>query len=166
MVVSVGGLWLCSGRLDEKKTFFLLASGVPGLVFLSLASYLILGTVLKSARQQPEFGLSGLACHAKSKSAGLFLSRAFRPPVWRQEERPSTLARGRSDMGGCSFFLNKFCAPSWCAQYAVQQLIFRIFRIFVRVEYGPRYSSFWPVVADNAKGGQNNGRSVFSPAPR
>ena len=42
-----------------------------------------LGTVLKSARQRPEFGLSGLALNAKPKSADrrflVLLSRALAP---------------------------------------------------------------------------------------
>ena len=69
--VSVCGSWLCFGRLDPKKIQKLF-SGAFGLVFLPLAPYLILGTVLKSARQQPEFGLSGFAFNAKSKSVEFF----------------------------------------------------------------------------------------------
>ena len=66
-------LWLVvvlrSTRPPQKSRNF---SGAFGLAFLPLAPYLIFGTVLKSARQQPEFGLSGLACHAKSKSVEFF----------------------------------------------------------------------------------------------
>ena len=68
LAVSVGGFWLCSGRPDHKNPF-LFSPGASGLVvFLSLTSCTIFGTVLKSTRQQPGFGLPGLACHAKSKS--------------------------------------------------------------------------------------------------
>ena len=59
----------------SRKEFWRVWAG-----FLPLAPYSILGTVLKSARQQPEFGLSGFAFNAKSKSAEFLLSRAFRPP--------------------------------------------------------------------------------------
>ena len=74
LAVSVGGFWLYSGRPDQKNLF----PGASGLAFLSLASSPILGTELKSARQQPEFGLSlGLVCHAKSKSIDFFVASRF-----------------------------------------------------------------------------------------
>ena len=83
-------------RVDwtKKSNFLLLVCLWVG--FLSLASYLVLGTALKSARQQPEFGLSGLALNAKPKSAAIFLYTL----TWRLEERPSALARGRSNAIG------------------------------------------------------------------
>ena len=40
--------------------------------FLSLTSYVIFGTAHSWPIQQPEFGLSGLACHAKPKSVEFF----------------------------------------------------------------------------------------------
>ena len=93
--MSVCGSWLCFGRLDPPKKPRSI-SGAFGLVFLPLASYLFFGTVLKSARQQPEFGLSGFACHAKSKSAGLFCCLALLDPRLEARGTASALARGRS----------------------------------------------------------------------
>jgi len=44
LAVSVGGFWLCSGRLDQKK--IPKKSGASGLAFLSVTSHLILGNAL------------------------------------------------------------------------------------------------------------------------
>ena len=88
--VSVGGFWLCSGRPDQQIFFVFL--GASGLVFLSLASCTIFGTVLKSARQQPEFGLSGLACHAKSKSVEFLCCLALLDPRLEARGTASALA--------------------------------------------------------------------------
>ena len=64
--------------------------------FLPLASYLISGTVLKSERQQPEFGLSGFAFNAKSKSVEFFCCLSLLDPRLEARGTASALARGRS----------------------------------------------------------------------
>ena len=64
--------------------------------FLPLASYLISGTVIKSERQQPEFGLSGFAFNAKSKSVELFCCLSLLDPRLEARGTASALARGRS----------------------------------------------------------------------
>ena len=69
------------------------ASVFSFLFFLSLAAYLTLGTVLKSARPQPEFGLSCLALNAKPKSAGFLcgLARALTSPCEGYRNGPPVL---------------------------------------------------------------------------
>ena len=78
--VSVCGSWLYFGRLDRPQKIqnlpeFFFKRVWAG--FLPLASYLFLVLCFKSAGLQPEFGLSGLACHAKSKSVEFFCSPAL-----------------------------------------------------------------------------------------
>ena len=70
-----------STGLKKSDLFFLVCL----FFFLPLAPYvyLILGTVLKSARPQPQFGLSFLACHAKHKSADFFVASCINTPAWR-----------------------------------------------------------------------------------
>ena len=86
---------MCFGRLDPPKNpdffFWRVWAG-----FLPLASYLISGTVLKSERQQPEFGLSGFAFNAKSKSAEFFCCLSLLDPRLEARGTASALARGRS----------------------------------------------------------------------
>jgi len=59
LAVSVGGFWLCSGRLDKKNSNFFFFSWHVGAGFLSLTSHVIFGTAHSWPIQQQEFGLSG-----------------------------------------------------------------------------------------------------------
>ena len=90
-------LWLVivlrSTRPPKKSRFFFWRVWAG---FLPLASYLISGTVLKSERQQPEFGLSGFAFNAKSKSVEFFCCLSLLDPRLEARGTASALARGRS----------------------------------------------------------------------
>ena len=52
----------------------------------------------KSERQQPEFGLSGFACHAKSKSVEFFCCLSLLDLRLEARGTASALARGRSHL--------------------------------------------------------------------
>ena len=92
--VSVGGSWLCFGRLDQKKSRIFFWRVWAG--FLSPTSHVIFGTAHSWPIQQPAFGLSGLVLNTKPKS-GLFFC-CIGPEHHRLEPRgtASALARGRS----------------------------------------------------------------------
>ena len=82
-------LWLVvvlrSTRSTQKNPEFFFKRVWAG--FLPLAPYLFLVLCFKSVGLQPEFGLSGLACHAKSKSVGFFCSPALLDPRLEARQR-------------------------------------------------------------------------------
>jgi len=94
LAVSVGGLWLCSGRLDQKK--IKKNPGASGLVFLSLTSGLVFLTFLFWLGPQRELRCRDLR-DTRSPNPLFFLwTQHGNAPNGRRQFPPSALARCRS----------------------------------------------------------------------